>query len=381
MAEAAGHISVLCGCGKKLKAPASAVGRKAKCPSCGNVLTIEAPPPPPPAAPEEDDPFGALYDLAEAEKKAAVTNQVDDSPRCPKCGTSMGSGAVLCVNCGYDLRSKSKVTAKPVQAGKPILDLESAKTPKKNKDKMAPQGSFMAGLGLSVALGAVGGLIWFLVTWFTDWDFVFLSVLIGALAGAGMKMGQKGFSKLGGWAAMGVTFAIVFLARSAVVVAVLVPMIRHSASTLGGSSVSADDDDPDDREQVVDHYADQELKNMGANLDHPSEAQEKAAMVVAVAKVKKMTPAQIKAEVEREDAADEAANNAAEKTMEATGANTNSNSQSPSNASSGSAGGKAVVATLGLVVILWAFLGGWFGIICMVAALAAAYKGASGVTS
>ena len=69
MPETGDKISVQCACGKKLKAPASAVGRKAKCPACGNVLTIEPPPPPPPA---EDDPLGALYDLADAEKDAAL---------------------------------------------------------------------------------------------------------------------------------------------------------------------------------------------------------------------------------------------------------------------------------------------------------------------
>src|SRR5262245_37012093 len=97
-------ISVQCACGKKLKAPASAVGRKAKCPACGNVVTT-APPPPPPAPMPEDDPLAGMYELAEAEKQAAHTNQIVDSPRCPKCGADMGTGAVLCVNCGYDMRT------------------------------------------------------------------------------------------------------------------------------------------------------------------------------------------------------------------------------------------------------------------------------------
>jgi NAD-dependent DNA ligase len=34
-----GSISVQCKCGKRLKAPQAAVGRKAKCPNCGNVVT------------------------------------------------------------------------------------------------------------------------------------------------------------------------------------------------------------------------------------------------------------------------------------------------------------------------------------------------------
>ena len=35
-------ITVPCPCGAKLKAPATAVGRKAKCPKCGEVLTVQA---------------------------------------------------------------------------------------------------------------------------------------------------------------------------------------------------------------------------------------------------------------------------------------------------------------------------------------------------
>src|SRR3954453_22236198 len=137
MAQTAETISVHCECGKKLKAPATAVGRKAKCPACGNVLVITPPPPPEPV---EDDGLGALYDLANAEQSAAASNQVDDSPRCPKCAAEMGTGAVLCVNCGYDMRSKSKLgAATKAVAGPPVIDpdFEKKQGKKKPVDKMA----------------------------------------------------------------------------------------------------------------------------------------------------------------------------------------------------------------------------------------------------
>src|SRR5262245_11096642 len=101
-----GKISVQCACGKKLKAPASAVGKKAKCPACGNVLTIEAP--------AEDDSLGALYDLAEQADAAAKPSAADrdDSARCPGCMSAMPPGAVLCTNCGFDTRSGKKIVTK-----------------------------------------------------------------------------------------------------------------------------------------------------------------------------------------------------------------------------------------------------------------------------
>ena len=95
-------ISVVCACGKKLKAPASAVGKKAKCPKCNNIMTLTAPPP------REDD-FDALYDLAEEGNQAAAQQQ--DAPRCPGCMAQMMPGDVLCTNCGFDTRKGKAVGA------------------------------------------------------------------------------------------------------------------------------------------------------------------------------------------------------------------------------------------------------------------------------
>ena len=102
------RITVECKCGKRLKAPASAAGKRAKCPACGNVLTITAPPPPA----EDDMGLNALYDLADQESKVAEQQAASGSPRCPGCSREMPAGAVLCVNCGYDMRTGSKLKPK-----------------------------------------------------------------------------------------------------------------------------------------------------------------------------------------------------------------------------------------------------------------------------
>src|SRR4051794_436150 len=111
MPEATGQsstITVECPCGKRLKAPANSVGRKAKCPKCGNILVVEAPPPPPEEEAVDDgfDP-DALYDLANHEAQQAATAEANES-RCPNCAMLMQSGGILCTNCGYDVR-KGKV--------------------------------------------------------------------------------------------------------------------------------------------------------------------------------------------------------------------------------------------------------------------------------
>ncbi len=254
-------ITVLCSCGKKLKAPASAAGKKAKCPACGNVMKIEAPAastgaapvvppvssaaleaakagktagavtakkaaaPPPPPIPADDhhdggDDLGGLYELAAVEKQARSAGAVDDSPRCPKCFTELPSGAVLCTSCGFDLRARKQITTqkgdpKPQPAkGGGVLSYGGGKAGK--KDKMAPQGSFLVGIACCLGFALGGALLWFLLEISTGIWTAYCAMGVGALAGVGMQIGQKGYSKLGGWVAVAATFVSIIIANVAI---------------------------------------------------------------------------------------------------------------------------------------------------------------------
>jgi hypothetical protein len=264
-------ISVMCPCGKKLKAPASAVGKKAKCPKCGNVMTVKAPPPP-----EEDNSLDALYDLAAAGEQAAAKQQL--APRCPGCQSPLAANAVLCVNCGYDTRSgkslapkvEAAVTAPPplpksaakgtrYDPAKAAAAEAAAKNKKKGPgvDKMAPQASYIGGLGGCCAGAAVGGFIWFLIAYFTGYELYFVVLLVGGLAGAGMAWGQQGYSYVGGFTAAGVTFITMIVARIAVVMALILPMMRDEVAydaALEKPDLSMYD------ERVVDQMVQQEMK-------------------------------------------------------------------------------------------------------------------------
>src|SRR5688572_24826150 len=188
------QITVTCACGKRLKAPASAVGKKAKCPKCGNVIRIEAPPP----AEEDGLDLNALYDIAEREAQVAATQEAGAPAqmRCPSCAAGIEAGAVLCVNCGYDMRSKKKLAPK---ADAPEPEKKSrwfggggsgAGAGGKVKDKLAPQRSIFFGIA-GAAIGAlIGGAIWFGVAMATGYEFYFLALVVGGTVGAGMQIGQ-----------------------------------------------------------------------------------------------------------------------------------------------------------------------------------------------
>lgn len=97
-------IIVNCPCGKRLSAPDSAAGKRVRCPGCQKVLVVPAPDPPP------DERMSALLDGVEAQQ----------ATRCPSCNEPLAPEAVLCVHCGYDLRTGEHVgqTAPPQRKSK-----------------------------------------------------------------------------------------------------------------------------------------------------------------------------------------------------------------------------------------------------------------------
>ncbi|CAN5506491.1 hypothetical protein BH09PLA1_BH09PLA1_19970 [soil metagenome] len=258
-------ITVHCECGKRLKAPAAAVGRKAKCPSCGNILVVEAPPPIGIEEPSDDPSLYALSNLdelaAQEAKAAAIAEQNDPNTRCPNCSMVMSGNAVICVTCGYDVRKGqvlSTTQVAPQETGG-FLGLANKTEPK--KDKLAPQGRFIVGLLMSVVLAIVASLPWFIVAFATDRDFYFLEVIVGLAAGFGMQIGQKGYSSLGGWASAGVTFIVLIAMRILVVIAVLIPLARKDLQATADAEKSAEQQEIDDRDpRVATLIARQELQ-------------------------------------------------------------------------------------------------------------------------
>ncbi len=98
-------------CGKQYTWKPELAGKRAKC-KCGQMMTV-------PQQLHSDEPdLDALYDLAEDEParpartapQAAVTIPAQQAgARCPSCSAPMQPGAVLCVNCGFNLKTGKKM--------------------------------------------------------------------------------------------------------------------------------------------------------------------------------------------------------------------------------------------------------------------------------
>ncbi len=143
-------------CQKRMKAPERLAGKRVKC-KCGAAIAIPA------ADPIELEGVADLSLLAEGESV--------DGPNCPSCAAVLSLGVVVCVRCGYNLKTGRKI-ATAAEAAPAAPPLTSAGAPTAGK-RTKPAGSSRdpsawAGLAPIVIkwvfiLGALGGLIAFAV--------------------------------------------------------------------------------------------------------------------------------------------------------------------------------------------------------------------------
>jgi uncharacterized membrane protein len=104
-------------CGKGYRWKIELGGKKVQC-KCGQKFRIPAlssgkvePVGPPPGAEEPDLGYEIKEeDLPEDEKaRAAPVDQVAGDGRCPSCGSKVNPGAVICLNCGFNVKEGRKV--------------------------------------------------------------------------------------------------------------------------------------------------------------------------------------------------------------------------------------------------------------------------------
>jgi hypothetical protein len=104
-------------CHQRLKMRDEFIGLEVQCPGCG---TVWAPPTPPggaPAAPSQGTYTQAAATAEEKPTRSAPPRRADSpAPRpagpqepCPACGSAMASDAVLCIECGFNLKTGKRL--------------------------------------------------------------------------------------------------------------------------------------------------------------------------------------------------------------------------------------------------------------------------------
>jgi hypothetical protein len=106
-------------CKKQFKAPADLVGKKIRCKGCEAIFTVKSAPAvkptskAKPAAPTEPPPI-ALRQEEEDDDNPYGVDKLDNVPRCPYCTYEMEEGAIICLNCGYNVHTREHFRTKKV---------------------------------------------------------------------------------------------------------------------------------------------------------------------------------------------------------------------------------------------------------------------------
>jgi hypothetical protein len=198
-------IKFACACGKKLAADASAAGRKAKCPACGQA--VQVPQPSPELATEHDLGLAPIDDLPNELSPRAAAGQPSRPPvrptasplvpvsstppplpgtagqavksiwneeedyrmqalpetPCPNCGAAMASHAVVCMACGYNRQMKTITTAGTLASGATLAPTATRKRSSPFGWLSRPrQDRRIGSLRLPIVLAVIGGMVFFL---------------------------------------------------------------------------------------------------------------------------------------------------------------------------------------------------------------------------
>ncbi|MBN1489152.1 MAG: hypothetical protein JXA69_04475 [Phycisphaerae bacterium] len=292
-AETAERVSVACPCGARLKVRPEAVGKKGKCPRCGDLIVLQVAADEP-AEPESesdrgegdaDGPDSLFEQFGDMEGSArAPVAVIGSQPPCPSCGAAMLGGSSECPACGYDRstgRRGSGVGLSLGAVGSVAGGLASGVAGVLGGVAGAT-GPFLLGMLLSAVGGLVGAAIWFVVVVGAGVESGWVAWGLGGLAGLGMRVGCRNQSRQAGVVAAGIAALSILAVKAALVVVVNV------ASTLAGNIELQ-------RVVVAGEIAQEVLDERGITAESEREAQWEAAFAEAEQRVERMDDAEVSA--------------------------------------------------------------------------------------
>jgi phage FluMu protein Com len=239
-------------CKKKIKAAEKFAGKRVKCPGCQSVLAIPSadgtaaapaavkPTAPAPTAGLLDDEIpirqeasqpavsplaGMLDDDIPIRQEAAVPAAAQTPASCPGCGTAVQTGAVICVDCGYDFRAQTK-RSQQIGDG----DGSGGKKKKKKKKRELFGGhstqvmQLVRGCIFSFIGACIGAFIWYWVAKLTGRQSIWIAWGLGGMAGMGMAAGYGHEEMFGGICAGVIAFLGICVAKLAIFFWILGPL-------------------------------------------------------------------------------------------------------------------------------------------------------------
>jgi hypothetical protein len=129
----------------------------------------------------------------------------DAGTRCPSCGASFQAGAVLCIQCGYDLRSGKKL-----EVSSHADDPEPARAVSQAARSV---GSYLLGCILSLAGVLIGAVVWYVVALMVGVELGWIAWGLGFLGGLGMLLGSRKENDLAGITAAFISIVGIFAAK------------------------------------------------------------------------------------------------------------------------------------------------------------------------
>src|SRR4051794_16744575 len=97
-------IAVVCECGKRGVVPDEAAGHQGECSFCGRLIAI---------------PLATIDTPPQSGGIATEAGESQPPRQCPSCGVILASEAVLCVNCGFDYRTGTRLDGASARVRKP----------------------------------------------------------------------------------------------------------------------------------------------------------------------------------------------------------------------------------------------------------------------
>ncbi len=271
-------IKVNCSsCGSSIRVPASAVGRRAKCPKCAQAFVISDPNA---EAPEESIGDDLLAGVG-GEPPPPQAPRVELVP-CPHCSKPNAASAGICAHCRKSLIGTSG-------GGAGVGGAAAAAVGALGSVASLGGGLTMGIVGSAIG-AAIGAGIWTAVAYFANYEIGWIAWGLGGLAGIGMHLGARDTNSYHGVIAAVIAILGIVVAKFALVAIVM-------------SVALGDENAGSPRERLIEAYAEREVPELNLPEDATEQqfdAEFEKHMVVERPKAKQRVDAMSDDEVRRE---------------------------------------------------------------------------------